>query len=143
MTMSEIEAANGQPEHDAQHFLHDMLIEFLRAISATDPIGRDAKVDYSFWRALDALGDVPSDKRIGVSLKAFSEAIDRAKNYERSTDVLSAADRVATSAGKVLAERISGSGTQLTLAESRHHEALRTWYDYFDSNRRRAQRGIY
>jgi hypothetical protein len=131
---------NHDSEGDAHRYLQEMLVEFLRAVSASDKSGRPFRIDYAFWKAINALGHIDSDRRMTVSEAAFANAMGAASAMDDIDEC--AADRVATASAKVLAERIAGKGTQHRLAQQRLNDDLRSWAAEMDEFRRRAMRGI-
>ena len=116
-------ARDGKHQQAVSEHLHAMLVEFLRAVSAMASSNRALKVDYAFWRAIEALGQVPDHLRTDVTLQAFSQAIcatDHDRGAAKTDEVEWELERLVYASGKVLAERISGNLSQLSHAESKH-----------------------
>ena len=107
----------------AREALEDMLIEFLRAVSAQDIAGRAEKVSLCFWRALLHLIDMQDQRAIELVDDSFRSAIvlaslrGRQKDFPEPSDSEFHFQEAITASAKVLAERISGVAVQATRAE--------------------------
>lgn len=130
--------------NNSEYHLHratkNIFVEFLRGVSIEDHSGKVYAVESAIWRMIEALGEIDSDKRRRALSDAIGECLDYARDIgpcpANPHDVHYHARELASSAGKVLAERISGQATQLTLAESRMFAAFRIMEDARAINRR-------
>ncbi|WP_197919348.1 hypothetical protein [Thiosulfatihalobacter marinus] len=122
-------------ETSAEIHIQDMLVEFLRAISAQDMQGRAGKIAYHYWKAIHSLVEMEHDQRDSLVCRVFERTLDAARGdrtgagygFDQKKELL------ILSAAKIYAERISEVAVQETRANSqfseRFHACKRALYD--------------